>query len=155
MILVSAENLFRICPRGVMSKNLKKSISSNIRYFVALTFRRWEAGCRRSSFPSEQDVEVLPDGGVDDLVQQVVVQVGGWRKTQKLHCEWGDETQHDPCSAQDDEDQKVGVVLPSQQHMRKFSGAVTEIDFIKSWKTMSIWTRVRVTVLFYSISYKM
>lgn len=40
-----------------------------------------------SRFPSEQDFDVLPDGGVNDLVQQVVVQVGGRRKTQKLHSE--------------------------------------------------------------------
>lgn len=45
-----------------------------------------------SRLPSEQDSEVLPDGGVNDLVQQVVVQVRGRRKTQELHSERGDET---------------------------------------------------------------
>lgn len=33
----------------------------------------------------------VPDGSVDDLVEQVVVQVGGRSKTQKLHGERGDE----------------------------------------------------------------
>lgn len=47
---------------------------------------------QESRFPLGQDFKVLPDGGMDDLVQQVVVKAGGWRKPQKLHSEWGDET---------------------------------------------------------------
>lgn len=53
---------------------------------------------------------------MNDLVQQIVVQICGRWKTQELHSEWGDETQYNSCSAQDDEDQKVGVVLWSKQH---------------------------------------
>lgn len=33
----------------------------------------------------------VPDGSVNDLVEEVVVQVGGCRKTQKFHSEGGDE----------------------------------------------------------------
>lgn len=49
----------------------------------------------------------VPDGSMDDLVEQVVMQVGGCRKTQKLDCEGGDETQRDSSPTQDDEDQQV------------------------------------------------
>ena len=45
MMLVSAENLLRICPKGVMSKNLKRdditTLNSNCNFFLpALTFKR-------------------------------------------------------------------------------------------------------------------
>lgn len=49
----------------------------------------------------------LPDGGVDDLVEQVVVQVGGCRKTKKFHRERGDETQRDSCCTKDDKHQQI------------------------------------------------
>lgn len=49
---------------------------------------------------------------MDDLVEQVVVQVGGGRKTQKLHREGGDEAQRDSGRTQDNKhQQKVGVGL--------------------------------------------
>lgn len=49
---------------------------------------------------------------MDDLVEQVVVQVGGCRKAQKLHSERGDEAEGDSSRTQDDEDwQVVRVVL--------------------------------------------
>lgn len=77
MMLVSAENLLRICPRGVMSNNLRGQ-EVNTRNTVAFK-------------PKVRSAAWLPDGGVDDLVEQVVVKVGGCRKTQKLHSERGDE----------------------------------------------------------------
>lgn len=46
---------------------------------------------KASSYLWAFSLEMLPDGGVDDLVEQVVMQVGGRRKTQKLHSERGDE----------------------------------------------------------------
>lgn len=46
---------------------------------------------KASSYFWAFSLEMLPDGGVDDLVEQVVMQVGGRRKTQKLHSERGDE----------------------------------------------------------------
>lgn len=54
----------------------------------------------------------LPDGSVDYFVEQVVMQVGGCRKAQKLHREGGDEAQSDASSAQDDKNgQMVRVTL--------------------------------------------
>lgn len=46
---------------------------------------------KASSYFWAFSLELLPDGSVDDLVEQVVMQVSGCRKTQKLHSERGDE----------------------------------------------------------------
>ena len=55
---------------------------------------------------------------MDDLVEQVVMKVGGCRETQKLHGERGDEAQRDSSCTQDDEHwQVVRVVLES--HTKK------------------------------------
>lgn len=59
-----------------------------------------------------KNILFLPDGSVDDLVKQIVMQVGGCRKTQKLHREGGDEAQSDSSSTQDDKNrQMVRVAL--------------------------------------------
>lgn len=65
----------------------------------------------------------VPDGSVDDLVEQVVVQVGGCRQTQKLHSERSDETQRDSCRTQDDEHRQVEGVAAlwvTKKHVSKF-----------------------------------
>lgn len=57
---------------------------------------------------------------MDDLVEQVVMKVGGCRKTQKLHSERGDEAQRDSSRTQGDEHwQVVRVVLESHNQKRK------------------------------------
>lgn len=54
---------------------------------------------------------LLPERGVDDLVEQVVVQAGGRGETQELHGERGDEAQRDAGGTQDDEHLKIVGVL--------------------------------------------
>lgn len=57
---------------------------------------------------------------MDDLVEQVVMKVGGCRKTQKLHSERGDEAQRDSSRTQGDEHwQVVRVVLESHTVKKK------------------------------------
>lgn len=102
IMLVSAENLLRICPRGVMSKNLTKERELNPRR-VTTKKQSADKGGRR-----------LPERSVDDLVEQVVVYVGGCRETQELHGERGDEAQRDASRAQDHEHRQVKGVLQTR-----------------------------------------
>ena len=62
---------------------------------------------------------VVPDGSMDDLVEQVVVQVGGRRKAQKLHSEGGYEAQsYSSCTQDNKHWQIVGVSLWTRAHTR-------------------------------------
>lgn len=64
--------------------------------------------------------EASPERGVDDLVEQVVVQGGGGRQAQELHGERGDQAQRDASGAEGDEDLQGEPVLTD--------GRVTQTD---------------------------